>query len=81
LRRRVADWWPRLADVDGGLLLAREGPVDSLNVGLQFLPPLQCALGLRRLGGGWFVPAAWGGWGSNPRPADYENYGRVHRVR
>jgi hypothetical protein len=39
LRRRVADWWPRLADVDGGLLLAREGPVDGLNVGLQFLPP------------------------------------------
>jgi len=23
----------------------------------------------------------WGGWGSNPRPADYENYGPVHRVR
>jgi hypothetical protein len=23
----------------------------------------------------------WGGWGSNPRPADNENYGRVHRVR
>ena len=22
----------------------------------------------------------WGGWGSNPRPADYENYGRVHRA-
>jgi hypothetical protein len=22
----------------------------------------------------------WGGWGSNPRPADYENYGSVHRV-
>jgi uncharacterized alpha/beta hydrolase family protein len=19
----------------------------------------------------------WGGWGSNPRPADYENYGHV----
>ena len=23
----------------------------------------------------------WGGWGSNPRPADYEKYGPVHRVR
>jgi hypothetical protein len=23
----------------------------------------------------------WGGWGSNPRPADYENYGPVHRRR
>ena len=23
----------------------------------------------------------WGGWGSNPRPADYENYGPVHRAR
>jgi hypothetical protein len=22
----------------------------------------------------------WGGWGSNPRPADYENYGPVHRA-
>ena len=22
----------------------------------------------------------WGGWGSNPRPADYENYGPVHRT-
>jgi len=45
LRRRVADWSPRLADVDVGLLLAREAPVDGLNVGLQFLPPLQRALG------------------------------------
>jgi hypothetical protein len=23
----------------------------------------------------------WGGWGSNPRPADYEKYGFVHRMR
>jgi len=23
----------------------------------------------------------WGGWGSNPRPADYEKYGSVHHVR
>ena len=23
--------------------------------------------------------AEWGGWGSNPRPADYEKYGLVHR--
>ena len=23
----------------------------------------------------------WGGWGSNPRPADYRNYGPMHRVR
>jgi hypothetical protein len=23
----------------------------------------------------------WGGWGSNPRPADYEKYGRALRVR
>jgi hypothetical protein len=23
----------------------------------------------------------WGGWDSNPRPADYENGGHVHRVR
>jgi hypothetical protein len=22
----------------------------------------------------------WGGWGSNPRPADYEKYGPVHRA-
>jgi hypothetical protein len=22
----------------------------------------------------------WGGWGSNPRPADYEKYGFVHRT-
>ncbi len=22
----------------------------------------------------------WGGWGSNPRPADYENYGPVHQA-
>jgi hypothetical protein len=23
----------------------------------------------------------WGGWGSNPRPADYEKHGFVHRAR
>jgi hypothetical protein len=23
----------------------------------------------------------WGGWGSNPRPADYEKYGLVQPVR
>jgi hypothetical protein len=22
----------------------------------------------------------WGGWGSNPRPADYDRYGPVHRT-
>ena len=22
----------------------------------------------------------WGGWGSNPRPADYEKYGPVHHA-
>ena len=22
----------------------------------------------------------WGGWGSNPRPADYEKHGPVHRT-
>jgi hypothetical protein len=22
----------------------------------------------------------WGGWGSNPRPADYEKYGFMHRA-
>jgi hypothetical protein len=22
----------------------------------------------------------WGGWGSNPRPADYEKYGPAHRT-
>jgi hypothetical protein len=27
------------------------------------------------------VTLRWGGWGSNPRPADYENYGPVHDVR
>jgi len=54
----VADWWPRPADVGSGLLLAREGPVDGLTVGLQFLPPFQHALGLQRFGGGWFLPAA-----------------------
>ena len=26
------------------------------------------------------LPKAWGGWGSNPRPADYENYGPALRV-
>ena len=25
--------------------------------------------------------AEWGGWGSNPRPADYEKYGPALRVR
>ena len=25
--------------------------------------------------------ARWGGWGSNPRPADYENYGPALRMR
>jgi hypothetical protein len=27
-----------------------------------------------------YVSGRWGGWGSNPRPADYENYGPVHRT-
>lgn len=26
------------------------------------------------------VLRGWGGWGPNPRPADYENYGPVHRT-
>jgi hypothetical protein len=25
--------------------------------------------------------AEWGGWGSNPRPADYEKYGSTLQVR
>jgi len=29
----------------------------------------------------WHWNCWWGGWGSNPRPADYENYGPVHRAR
>jgi hypothetical protein len=24
--------------------------------------------------------AEWGGWGSNPRPADYEKYGPMHHA-
>ena len=30
-----------------------------------------------------FIQVLLGGgrWGSNPRPADYENYGPVHRAR
>ena len=24
--------------------------------------------------------ATWGGWGSNPRPADYEKYGLMHHA-
>jgi hypothetical protein len=56
LRRRVADWRPRLADVDRGLLLAREGPVGGLNVGLELPPPLERALVLRRFGERWFMP-------------------------
>ena len=30
---------------------------------------------------GTFPQVRWGGWGSNPRPADYEKYGFVHRTR
>ena len=26
------------------------------------------------------VQARWGGWGSNPRPADYEKYGLMHHA-
>jgi hypothetical protein len=26
------------------------------------------------------VHARWGGWGSNPRPADYEKYGLMHHA-
>ena len=31
--------------------------------------------------GVFFQVRRWGGWGSNPRPADYEKYGPVHRAR
>jgi len=58
LHLRVAGWRPRLAGVDGGLLLALEGPVGGLDVGLEFLPPFQRAAGLRRFGGAWSAPAA-----------------------
>ena len=28
----------------------------------------------------WSIYYWWGGWGSNPRPADYEKYGLMHRA-
>jgi hypothetical protein len=34
-----------------------------------------CVLGITDGQNSW-----WGGWGSNPRPADYEKYGLVHRT-
>src|SRR5689334_12759534 len=35
--------------------------------------------GPRHAGDG-YQTSWWGGWGSNPRPADYEKYGPVHRT-
>jgi hypothetical protein len=29
----------------------------------------------------YWKPARWGGWGSNPRPADYEKYGLALQAR
>ena len=38
------------------------------------------ALGSRRFSYLYSARITWGGWGSNPRPADYEKYGLVHRT-
>jgi hypothetical protein len=34
-----------------------------------------------RVSGAFPQVRRWGGWGSNPRPADYEKYGLVHHAR
>ena len=44
-------------------------------------PVMVCPDGCRRLGPSLLVSRRWGGWGSNPRPADYEKYGLMHRAR
>ena len=54
----MADWWPRLADVDGGLLLAREGRSTASMLASSSCHHCSVLRGLRRLGGGCFVAAA-----------------------
>ena len=58
-------------------------PVVKLNEGgrhtgnsLMYDAEIRPDLVMRRVG-----HAMWGGWGSNPRPADYEKYGFVHHAR
>jgi len=41
---------------------------------------MQSSLASRNVSNAIQVTLRWGGWGSNPRPADYENYGPVHRT-
>jgi hypothetical protein len=40
---------------------------------------MQSPLASRNFSNLFQVTLRWGGWGSNPRPADYEKYGPVHR--
>ena len=41
---------------------------------------MQSSLASRTVSNVIQVTLRWGGWGSNPRLADYENYGHVHRT-
>jgi hypothetical protein len=42
---------------------------------------MQSPLASRNFSNLFQVTLRWGGWGSNPRPADYEKYGFVHCAR
>jgi len=42
---------------------------------------MQSSLASRTVSNVIQVTLQWGGWGSNPRPADYENYGFLHHAR
>ena len=52
--------------------------VHSASVGC--CTPTRCAVAAARNRRIFPGNEEWGGWGSNPRPADYENYGPVHRT-
>ena len=69
-RRGVAESYPRRAIKDGHAWMFPD-VLRNHTVGC-------CQPGFLEL---YSDVVTWGGWGSNPRPADYENYGPVHRVR
>ena len=54
--------------------------VDREGVPIRFQSSLRQPSG-NRFSGTFPQVRQWGGWGSNPRPADYEKYGFVHHAR
>jgi len=48
---------------------------------IEDVSAMQSALASQNVSNLYSGKMQWGGWGSNPRPADYENYGPALRAR